>query len=127
MNQEEKREAFYAFIDQFLDGLYDTFELDFGDPPELYEDEFKTLVIDHASSSSTVNGDVYIDEYTYVIGPIYCDVDLTSGTAKCPVEKKYLIIRYKKDVDEFEEPVYVILSASGKTEDAVEVKSLSEL
>jgi len=30
MNVEEKREALYDFVEQFLDGFYDSFDLDFG-------------------------------------------------------------------------------------------------
>jgi len=123
MDQEEKREALYDFVDQFLEGFYDSFDLDFGDPPELYEDEFKKLVMDYASSSSTVSGDVYIDEYTYVVGPFFCE-DMENGARKCKVMKKYLTLRYHKDVDEFEIPVYVIIGASGKTEYTEEVETV---
>jgi hypothetical protein len=124
MNLEEKREALYDLVDKFLDGLYDSFDLEFGDPPELYEDEFKKLVMDYASSSSTVNGDIFVDEYVYVIGPFFCDMDEKSGVWKCPVLRKHLILRYHKDVDEFGVPIYIIVGASGKTEDAVEEETV---
>jgi len=115
MDQEEKKEALIDLVEQFLDGFYDSFDLNFGDSPELYEDEFKRLVVDYASSNTTVNGDAYIDEYTYVVGPFSCE-DEESGARKCTVMKKYLTLRYHKDVDELEIPVYIIDGASGKTE-----------
>ena len=123
MDQEEKREALYDLVEQFLDGFYDSFDLDFGDPPELYDDEFKRLVMDYVSSNMAVNGDVFVDEYTYVVGPFFCE-DIENGARKCKVLKKYLTLRYHKDVDEFGSPVYVIDGASGKTEDAVEVETV---
>jgi hypothetical protein len=123
MDLEEKREALYDLVDQFLNGFYDSFDLDFGDPPELYEDEFERLVADHISSSSAVNGDVYINEYTYVVGPFFCEY-MENGARKCSVMKKYLTLRYQKGVDEFGAPIYIIVGASGKTEDAVEEETV---
>ena len=124
MDQEEKREALYDFVEQFLDGFYDSFDLDFGDPPELHDDEFKKLVMDYASSSSTVNGDVFVDEYIYDIGPFFCDVDEMSGVWKCHAMRKHLVLRYHKGVDEFGLPIYIIIGASGKTEDVIEEETV---
>ena len=123
MDQEEKREALYDLVEQFLDGFYDSFDLDFGDRPQLYDDEFKRLVVDYASSNTAVNGDVFVDEYTYVVGPFLCE-DMENGARKCKVMKKYLTLRYHKDVDEFGLPIYIIIGASGKTEYTEEVETV---
>ena len=92
--------------------------------PELHEDEFKKLVMDYASSSSTVNGDVFVDEYIYNIGPFFCDVDEKSGVWKCRTMRKHLVLRYQKGVDEFGLPVYIVIGASGKTEDVIEEETV---
>jgi predicted choloylglycine hydrolase len=123
MDEEEMKEALNDLIEQFFDGLYESFDLSFGYLPQLYEDEFKKLVEGYASSNTAVNGDVFVDEYVYVIGPFFCE-DEESGARKCHVMRKHLILRYHKDVDEFGLPVYLIVGASGKSEDAVEEETV---
>ena len=124
MSEEEKKRALNDLIELFFDGLYDSFDLSFGYLPELHEDEFKKLVEGYASSNTTVNGDVFVDEYIYDIGPFFCDVDEESGARKCHVLRKHLVLRYHKDLDEFGAPVYIVVSASGKTEDVVEEETV---
>jgi len=118
MDEVEKREALDNLIDMFLRGLYDSFDLDFGTFVLLYEDEVKKLVAGYTSSKTTVNGEDFVDEYIYDYGAIYCDdeEDEESGNGKCEMMKKYLILRYRKDADEFGVPLYDILSISGRTE-----------
>jgi len=115
----EKRDALNDLIDLFLRGFYDSFDLSFGIPPELYENELKKLVEGYVSSNTTVNGDVFIDEYIYDIGYLFCDGDEESGVKKCHMIRKHLILRYHKDVDELGVPIYIIIGASGRTEDIV--------
>jgi len=115
----EKRDALNDLIDLFLRGFYDSFDLSFEDLPELYENELKKLVEGYVSSNTTVNGDVFIDEYIYDIGYLFCDEDEESGNKKCHMIRKHLVLRYHKDVDEFGVPIYIIIGASGRTEDIV--------
>jgi len=115
----EKRDALNDLIDLFLRGFYDSFDLSFEDLPELYENELKKLVEGYVSSNTTINGDVFIDEYIYDIGYLFCDEDEESGNKKCHMIRKYLVLRYHKDVDEFGVPIYIIIGASGRTEDIV--------
>jgi hypothetical protein len=115
----EKRDALNDLIDLFLRGFYDSFDLSFGIPPELYENELKKLVEGYVSSNTTVNGDVFIDEYIYDIGYLFCDEDEESDNKKCHLIRKHLVLRYHKDADEFGVPVYLIVGASGRTEDIV--------
>jgi len=115
----EKRDALNDLIDLFLRGFYDSFDLSFEDLPELYENELKKLVEGYVSSNTTVNGDVFIDEYIYDIGYLFCDEDEESGVKKCHMIRKHLILRYHKDVDELGVPIYIIIGASGRTEDIV--------
>ena len=123
VDEDEKREALDNLIDMFLRGLYENFDLDFGITLLLYEDEIKKLVKGYTSSKTTVNGDVFTDEYIYDYGALTCDDDEESGVKKCEVMKKRLIIRYHKDADEFRIPIYVIASISGKTEYITEEKA----
>ena len=115
----EKMDALNDLIDLFLRGFYDSFDMSFGIPPELYENELKKLVEGYVSSNTTVNGDVFIDEYIYDIGYLFCDEDEESDNKKCHLIRKHLVLRYHKDVDEFGVPIYIIIGASGRTEDIV--------
>ena len=124
MSEEEEKRALNDLIELFFDGLYDSFDLSFGYLPELHEDEFKKLVEGYASSNTTVNGDVFVDEYIYDIGPFFCNVDEKSGVWKCHVLRKHLVLRYHKDLDEFGLPIYIIVGASGKTENVVEEETV---
>ena len=119
----EKRDALNDLIDLFLRGFYDSFDLSFEDLPELYENELKKLVEGYASSNTTVNGDVFIDEYIYDIGYLFCE-DEESGAKKCHMIRKHLVLRYHKDVDEFGLPVYLIVGASGRTEEIVKEETV---
>jgi hypothetical protein len=123
VSEEEKKRALNDLIELFFDGIYDNFDLSFGYLPELHEDEFKSLVEGYASSNTTVNGDVFVDEYIYVIGPFFCE-DEESGARKCHVMRKHLILRYHKDLDEFGAPVYIVVSVSGKSEVAIEEEAV---
>jgi hypothetical protein len=124
MSGEEEKRALNELIELFFDGLYEDFDISFGYLPELYEDEFKSLVDGYASSNMTVNGDVFVDEYVYIIGPFFCDEGDESGARKSHVMKKRLILRYHKDLNEFGTSVYIIVSVSGKTEYAVEEEAV---
>ena len=120
----EKRDALNDLIDLFLRGFYDSFDLSFEDLPELYENELKKLVEGYVSSNTTVNGGVFIDEYIYDIGYLFCDEDEESGNKKCHMIRKHLVLRYHKDVDEFGSPIYIVVGASGRTEEIVKEETV---